>query len=70
VSFRVSQYSRHQKSRISDFVSAAEQILQGRICYGLDLNAQDWVCGERGWRTHRACGIRNGAAWSGDANAK
>src|SRR3977135_2214842 len=58
------------KITVSDLVSAARQILQGRVCHGLDLDAGDWTSGERGWRTHPACGIRNGAAWSGDAYAK
>jgi hypothetical protein len=40
------------------------------VCHGLDLNAEDWASDERGCRIHSACGIRNGAAWSGDANAK
>jgi len=83
VSFRASQETRViKKHRFSDFVSAAKQILQGRVRHelelhgleldGLELNAKDWAGDERGWRARPACGIRHGsarygAAWSGDA---
>mgnify|MGYP003694486587 CR=1 FL=1 len=70
VSFEVSQYSRHQKSRVFNLNSSSKANSAGRMRHGLDLNAEDWAGDERGWRTHAACGIRHSAARSGDTKPK